>query len=804
MKDKSFFLKIYINIFLIFFSNLALSNELEFNASQILTYNKGNLIKGVGGVEIDDGLGIVITGENFEFDKTKSILKVEENILIQDNLNDNLIKSNQITYNKKLNIIKSKGETIVELKSGHIIKSSNIVFNKNLNTLLSNNKTMITDLDNNKINTSKFTFSLNEKALKADNVTINDSQGNVHKVKNIVYNFKTNNLSGKDLSIDFNNNNIDSNQNEPRLKGNAFFYKDNLTKINKGVYTTCKKNDDCPPWIISAKEIQHNKIKKTINYKNAWLKIYDVPVLYFPKFFHPDPTVKRQSGFLTPGISQSSNNGNYTSVPYFNAISGSSDLTFSPRFYDNGKAIYQGEYRNLKKKSKHTIDLSVKSKDILDLNKDNNYKSSHFFSKSDFYLDFYSFEQSEVKIKIQRTSDDDYLKTYKLKSPLIESVNVLHSNINFNASRDDLEVEILTEVYENLSLQKNDRYEYVYPSFSILKDINEFESGNLTLLSNGLNKKYDTNVSKQTLVNDLTYKSFNKISMLGLVSNYEVLLKNFNGRTKKSIGLEDKTENSIQSIINYQIKYPLQRIKGNFLSRLTPILSTRYSPNQSRNNSSSDSSINYDNIFSINRLGFSDTVEGGQSITIGSEYELYNSKNNEKKLFSANLATVIRDAQNNRLPVKSTIDKKNSDIFGSIDFTASQFIEFNYNFSLDSDLETVNMNQIKSTFTFENFTSTFDFLEKNNLLGSESYILNETKLKINENSFFSFNTRKNKEKDLTEYYNVVYEYKNDCLIAGIEFKKDFYSDGSLKPDEQLFFSVTIVPLGKINTPDIKQ
>ena len=30
------------------------------------------------------------------------------------------------------------------------------------------------------------------------------------------------------------------------------------------------------------------------------LKIYDVPILYFPRFFHPDPTVKRQSGFLMP------------------------------------------------------------------------------------------------------------------------------------------------------------------------------------------------------------------------------------------------------------------------------------------------------------------------------------------------------------------------------------------------------------------------------------------------------------------------------------------------------------------------
>ena len=31
-------------------------------------------------------------------------------------------------------------------------------------------------------------------------------------------------------------------------------------------------------------------------------------LLYFPKFFHPDPTVKRQSGFLTPSFNNSVNN----------------------------------------------------------------------------------------------------------------------------------------------------------------------------------------------------------------------------------------------------------------------------------------------------------------------------------------------------------------------------------------------------------------------------------------------------------------------------------------------------------------
>ena len=50
------------------------------------------------------------------------------------------------------------------------------------------------------------------------------------------------------------------------------------------------------PWSIEAKEIKHDKNKKQLIYDNALLKVYNIPVLYFPKFFHPDPSVKRQSG----------------------------------------------------------------------------------------------------------------------------------------------------------------------------------------------------------------------------------------------------------------------------------------------------------------------------------------------------------------------------------------------------------------------------------------------------------------------------------------------------------------------------
>ena len=803
MKNK-FFFQILVCIFLTFFSSLVSSNEIEFYASEIKSFNNGQLIKGYKGVEINDSVDLVITGKEFEYNKLKSILKVEDNVLIKDKLNKNLIKSNQIIFYKKLNIINSTGKTIVELASGHIVETSNITFNKNLNILSSNEKTLVKDLNNNKLSMNSFKFSTEKQILTTNNVKINDNKGNTYNVKNIKYNLKTNEILGKDLNLSFNSTNLNSNKNEPRLRGNAFFYKENLTRIDKGVFTTCKKNDTCPPWVLSSETIEHDKAKKTVNYKNAILKIYDIPVLYFPKFFHPDPTVKRQSGFLTPKFSQSSNLGNYFSTPYFVAITEASDLTFSPRFYDDGKAIYQTEYRNYMKNSEHIADFSIKNKNAIILEEKDKHSSTHFFLKSKFDLEVNNFDKANLDIKIQQTSRDDYLKTYKLQSPLIESENNLHSSANFEISRDDLEIEVLAEAYEKLGLLDSDKYEYVYPSFSIIKNINDIYEGNLTLNSTGINKQFNTNIHQKTLVNDLSYKSYNKISTRGLITNYEILLKNFNVDSKNSTIYKNKVENTLQSIVNYEAKYPLQKFGKKFFSTLTPIISAKYSPSQSKNKSQDNRVMDYDNIFSINRIGFSDTVEGGQSITIGNEYSLYNSLNDNKKIISVDLATVFRDAENNKLPINSTIGKKNSDIFGNIDFDATKFIDFNYNFSLDNNLKTLNYNQIKSTLSFYNFVSTFDFLERKNNISSESYISNETSFKINNNSSLSYKTRKNKEKNLTEYYNLIYQYKNDCLLAGIEYKKDFYTDGSLKPDEQLFFSITIMPFGKVNTPDIKQ
>ena len=118
--------------------------------------------------------------------------------------------------------------------------------------------------------------------------------------------------------------------------------------------------------------MKHDKIKRIINYKNAWLKVYDVPVLYFPKFFHPDPTVKRQSGFLIPSMSNSNNFGMSVNIPYYHVISENKYLTFTPRIYSDQNIILQSEYRQVNKNSDHIFDTSLKQDD----------SKIHFFSNS--------------------------------------------------------------------------------------------------------------------------------------------------------------------------------------------------------------------------------------------------------------------------------------------------------------------------------------------------------------------------------------------------------------------------------------
>ena len=103
-----------------------------------------------------------------------------------------------------------------------------------------------------------------------------------------------------------------------------------------------------------------------------------------------------------------------------------------------------------------------------------------------------------------------------------------------------------------------------------------------------------------------------------------------------------------------------------------------------------------------------------------------------------------------------------------------------------------------------NFVTNFEYIEEKNVVGSKSFINNQTSYSFDENNSIKFSTRKNRELDLTEFYNLIYQYENDCLKAALEYNKTFYNDSDLKTEEEMFFSLTIVPFTKLNTTNFKK
>ena len=182
--------------------------------------------------------------------------------------------------------------------------------------------------------------------------------------------------------------NIFLGQNDPRIHSVSAKGNDKKVELKKAIFTSCKKNKNCPAWSIKADKITHDRVNQNIHYKNAILNIYDVPVFYFPKFFHPDPSVERRSGLLQPRLNNSNVLGSSLNLPYFHVISDNKDITFKPTIFDDKIYMFQNEYRQENEKSSFIADFSYTKGYQSSVVGDGNRNSiSHLFSKFDLNLD---------------------------------------------------------------------------------------------------------------------------------------------------------------------------------------------------------------------------------------------------------------------------------------------------------------------------------------------------------------------------------------------------------------------------------
>ena len=817
-----------IILFLIF-SNYALSNTFKFESSNIEVIDNGNIIYATDGKAISLDNNLEIESKKYEYNKKLDILKTfkrgsalikSENIRISfdnsiiDQKNSKIeakgnveifqiekklkIFSDIIYYDIKKSEIESAGNVkIIDLKNDLTIQTEKILYNKEKGIIKSNLKTSLKDKAKNYYSVEEFIFEVEKDILKIKNADFKDVNNNRFKTSLAYINTKTNKLFGKDAIVNLDNSSFNEG-NEPRLKGNSVINNNEFTEVSKGVFTTCKRNEKCPPWKFSAEKMQHDKKKQIINYKNALLSVYDIPVMYFPKFFHPDPTVDRRSGFLIPTIQNATNTGNYLNVPYFFAISQNKDITFSPRFYNEDKFLMQSEYRQVNSDSNHYSDFSFFTE------KGGNSKN-HFFYDYDKSFETDNFRETNILLKVQKTSNDTYLKANKLESPLIKNNNVLENSFNLNLYSNNFSIETEVAAYETLNRGGNDRYEFILPKLNFLKNIENKTAlnGDFTFESNNLIRNFETNKNEKLNVNDLNFSSFPKITKLGFYNNYDFVIKNSNTDTSNSSNYKEGENYYLSGLFQFNSTLPLKKENDNFQNIFSPKISLKIAPNQTKDERDDvDKRVDVNNIYSLSRVTGSDTVEGGISLAYGTDFSIFD-KINQRETLNFKIASNFRLEKNDDLPKMNQIGEKNSNVFSEIIYNPNQYLTTKYSTSLKNNLSEVNYENLIGEFKLNNFVTTFDYLNENNAQNNNSYLTNTTSFSIDENNILTFSTRENKTSNLTEYYNWMYQYKNDCLAASIEYNKDYYNDRDVKPEESIFFKLTIIPFGETSSPNLK-
>ena len=444
---------------------------------------------------------ITISGKIFEYDMLSNILIASEDVKVVDKIKNYKIYSDSLTYNRNIEEIKTKGPTNFSIESKYKVNSKNVIFMRNKQIIYSNYKTTIKDKNYNLYILDEINYQIENEILKGKNIKIitnhNKPKSDKYFFSSGIIDLKNNKLRAKDPKITLHKNIFYNNENDPRLYGVSSLKDGDLTTIHKGMFTSCKKSDSCPPWSIKAEKITHDQKKKQLNYKNAIIQVYDLPILYLPKFFHPDPSVKRQSGLLKPQINNSNILGNSINLPYYKVLSDNKDLTFTPTFFGNNLVMIENEYRQKNKNSELFFNLGyVNNYKSPTLKKKNNIFS--FFSEFNKNLNLKSFNSSNLNISLERVTNDYYLKIFdqniqnnNLKP---EDPNILKNNVNLFLDHESYKFETGFSIYENLQKTNSDRYQYILPFYDLDREFKKkYLGGDINFSSSGKNKNHIPN-----------------------------------------------------------------------------------------------------------------------------------------------------------------------------------------------------------------------------------------------------------------------------------------------------------------------
>ena len=724
--------------------------------------------------------------------------------------------ADKLTYSQDNSIIEASGNVVAKNQDGKQIASDKIIYNKTTQQLNTFGNSKFSDGKGGNLFAESFEYNLEKKIISAEKkVKFIDKEKNTYYFSKLNTDDKFDEIIGYDVNADLNKQNLKSGDKfnefiEPRFSGKSASIKNNITIVKDARFTTCKKTNEtegCAYWNLNAGELIHDKEQKKITYKNASLDLNNIPVLYLPYFSHPDPTVKRESGFLPPTLANLGGDiGSSIKIPYFYPISQSADFTVSPVYYFKQHPLLLGEYREKLKNG----DLSLEGgftqgyKEVTTSKTDGS--RHHLYGNLNLIFNDKILDQTILNTKLQHVNNPTYLRVNKINSTndgfkknlIKEDDTKLTNEIYLNSFGKSENFNIKTATYRDISIAKSsDQYSYLLPELSYSK-YSLFDNNNLNFNSVLKSQNANTNQNKSSFINNLDYstqefynnnlgvgyKFLTKINNINYYSDYKTPNQNLN--------------NQINPVVGLDASLPFANINKETEQYIVPRILTRYAPGKMTNAATNDTTLNTDNIFSMNKMNSDELIEKDLSFNLGADWiwQEKKTKDKEPKKAIISIGQVLKLNKDLDMPTKSSLQKANSDIVSKINYLSPNNFDVTLKNTLDNQLNHVYYNDLTIKKNFSSSEVNFNFYEKNSHIGNEryakanitSYITDGTKVKIESD--------RNLKTDLTNSHKLGIENENECIRYGFYLQKNYSSDKDLKPATSVYFGVTLLPFGE--------
>ena len=308
-------------------------------------------------------------------------------------------------------------------------------------------------------------------------------------------------------------------------------------------------------------------------------------------------------------------------------------------------------------------------------------------------------------------------------------------------------------------------------------------------------RNYDTNKLESFFVNNLNWeKDYNFIPNINtkLLGN----IKNINYETKNVSLYKNDTTNELFGALGFLSEINLTKTNNDKEHFLDPKFFLRLSPGSMRNQLNG-SRLTPLTAFNMDRIDDNKNFETGISGTFGFDYKI---REKNKTKFNLSLAQVINEKENNKMADKTSLNEKLSDIVGSSNYKINDNLNLKYNFSIDQNYKDINYSEIATSYNFNSINFDFGYLNEKKHIGDKNYFTTEINYKNTNNAMLSFETKRDLITNSSEFYNLSYEYFNDCLKAGLVYRREFYNDSELEPENSLMFKITLIPFGSIDSP----